>query len=182
MTYTTGVTASGSIVAELVTANIITADMVNTGILSSAVGNSWFNLDTGVLRISHGGVQYSQMDTNGFSRKYNYGDAQYLSGIYVHKEGEGNGSITTQPNDHVIPIPQSFAFRTDVKAFVSLDSIYMFPELLSTATNWTVFSSVMSMNLNTSYPTITVRAYLHIRGGAQNEYYPSGFSLVVIGG
>ena len=182
LTYTTGVTASGSIVAELVTANIITADMVNTGILSSAVGNSWFNLDTGVLRISHGGVQYSQMDTNGFSRKYNYGDAQYLSGIYVHKEGQGSGYSTTQPVDHVIPIPQSFAFRSDVKAFVALDIIYMFPNNLSSATNLQIYSYVVSMNLNTSYPTITVRAFTHIRGSGLDEYYPSGFSLIVIGG
>ena len=51
LTYTTGVTASGSIVAELVTANIITADMVNTGLLSSTDNSSWFNLDTGEINI-----------------------------------------------------------------------------------------------------------------------------------
>ena len=53
LTYTTGVTASGSIVAELVTANIITASMVNTGLLSSTDNSSWFNLDTGEINIKN---------------------------------------------------------------------------------------------------------------------------------
>lgn len=52
-TYKTGITAEGSIVAELVSANIITADMVNTGLLSSEDGSSWFNLDNGEINIKN---------------------------------------------------------------------------------------------------------------------------------
>ncbi len=67
----------------LVAANIITADMVQTGILQSEIGNSFFDLDNGILRISHGGTEYSQMDINGFGKKYPYGEASYLNNLYV---------------------------------------------------------------------------------------------------
>ena len=46
-TYTTAVTADGSIVAMLVSANIITANMVQTGLLESEDGSTWINLDNG---------------------------------------------------------------------------------------------------------------------------------------
>ncbi|HZJ99082.1 MAG TPA: hypothetical protein VFC79_03705, partial [Tissierellaceae bacterium] len=90
LTWETAITADGSIVAELVSAGIISADMVNTGILQANNGKSYFDLDNGILRISHGGVEHSQVDINGMGRKFLYGDAQYLSGIYVHKEGQGS--------------------------------------------------------------------------------------------
>lgn len=46
-TYTTAITAAGSIVAELIAAGIITADMVQTGLLQSEDGSTWINLDNG---------------------------------------------------------------------------------------------------------------------------------------
>lgn len=51
--YTTAITADGSIVAMLVAANIITANMVQTGILTSEGGSSWFNLDSGEINIKN---------------------------------------------------------------------------------------------------------------------------------
>ncbi len=46
-TYTTGITASGSIVANLISAGIVTAEMIQTGILQSEDGKTWINLNNG---------------------------------------------------------------------------------------------------------------------------------------
>lgn len=55
--YNTAVTADGSIVAMLISANIITADMVQTGILQSEDGSTWINLDNGSFNFK-GVLQY----------------------------------------------------------------------------------------------------------------------------
>ncbi|MEY8416659.1 hypothetical protein AAK964_10190 [Tissierella praeacuta] len=51
--YTTAITADGSIVAMNIAAHIISADMVNTGILQSEDGSSWFNLDDGTINLKN---------------------------------------------------------------------------------------------------------------------------------
>lgn len=49
--YTTAITADGTIVAMLVAAGIVTADMIQTGVLQSQDGSSWFNLDNGTFNL-----------------------------------------------------------------------------------------------------------------------------------
>lgn len=57
----TGVTAEGSIVAELIAAKIVSADYIETGTLSNFDGSAWINLDNGYFKL--GGVV---KDHNGF--------------------------------------------------------------------------------------------------------------------
>ncbi len=52
-TYSTAITADGTIVAALVAAGIVTADLVQTGVLQATDASSWFNLDTGHLNIKN---------------------------------------------------------------------------------------------------------------------------------
>lgn len=51
--YTTAITADGTIVAMLVAAGIVTADMIQTGVLQSQDGSSWFNLDNGTFNLKN---------------------------------------------------------------------------------------------------------------------------------
>lgn len=52
-TYGTAITADGSIVASLIAAGIITADNVQTGMLQSEDGSTWFNLNTGDFNLKN---------------------------------------------------------------------------------------------------------------------------------
>lgn len=54
----TGVTAEGSIVADLLAAKIVTADMIETGVLQSQDGKTWIDLRTGYFAL--GGITYDE--------------------------------------------------------------------------------------------------------------------------
>jgi hypothetical protein len=47
LTYGTGITAEGSIVANLINAGIVTAENIKTGMLESQDGGTWINMDNG---------------------------------------------------------------------------------------------------------------------------------------
>lgn len=52
-TYETAITADGEIVADFITAGTLTADIIRAGVLSSAQGNSYFNLDSGLIHTAN---------------------------------------------------------------------------------------------------------------------------------
>lgn len=176
VTYTTGVTASGSIVAELITANIITADMVNTGLLSSNNGQSWFDLDNGVLRVSHGGVEYSQMDINGFGRKWAHGNAEYLNDIYIAEHNSTFVGTDTVPPTLTIPLPISFKGRTDVQAFIAIRRFKFFPS--STMDYDIVNNHIIDIDV----PQIKVNTYQSVLTTNGRVFSTLDFLLIVIGG
>lgn len=73
--YTTAITAGGSIVAS-----IITADMIRTGVLQSLDGSSWIDLDNGGFDLGNGSLKWDAV--NGFeavSAKKISNDPQMLS-------------------------------------------------------------------------------------------------------
>lgn len=79
VTYKTGITAEGSIVANLISAGIVTADMVQTGILQSEDGSTWINLNNG---------------------EFNFKDAiKWVNGSLVIT---GGGDSEPQPDDPTI--------------------------------------------------------------------------------
>ncbi len=128
--YTTAVTADGSIVAMLVAANIITADMVQTGILQSEDGSLSLNLNNGAFSFNHNIIkftdsglkvmhslsnQYSEINYDGFKRKWEYGEGYYLNDIFVATELQ-SGSWGSNWGYSYISLPQRFRGR-QVEAF-----------------------------------------------------------------
>lgn len=191
-TYSTAVTADGSIVAMLVSANIVTADMVKTGVLTSENGNSWFNLDTGVLRISHGGTEYSQMDINGFKRQYSNGSSEYLNGIYVVEvPSQGNPSQSTPPPVRV-QLPVSFRDRGHkTKIFVfqpnmsmPLTTTIVNGQIKRIMTNYSTRCEVVSTNFSAQNPYVDVLAYQQRADfdfeTNQLDYVNSGIKFIVV--
>lgn len=60
--YGTAITQDGSIVADYITSGTMDANLIRTGIITSPVGGSYWDLDTGVLMIS--GVSASEIADN----------------------------------------------------------------------------------------------------------------------
>lgn len=187
----TAVTADGSIVAMLVAANIITANMVQTGILSSEDGNSWFDLDNGILRISHGGNKYSQADINGFGKDVGNGIVNYLNGIdIIEYEATGGNPLTSPPPAVTLNLPIHFKGRSDIEIIPFLksywtrlpggsdDIIYSYLDIILYVQNF--------YPDRTPYPQVSVRAYTVLEnimrvGDPTFEYYPLSFNLLVVG-
>lgn len=198
----TTVTSNNTITAMTIAASIISANMVQTGILQSNNGKSFFNLDSGIFRISHGGIEYTQADINGFGRNYGNGILSYLNGIYM-EQFEGGGYSTTAPPPVRVTIPQKFKGRQDtVKVFaLPTDMDYRIGRMSSGSVSelsrtvrtrvgvaYTFVNGkiVYSMDLNADTPWVDVDAYTYANtftsSGTQiSEFDRIGFILVVIG-
>ncbi|OZV10801.1 hypothetical protein CIW83_18460 [Tissierella sp. P1] len=191
LTWPTAITADGSIVAMLVAANIVTANMVQTGILTSEDGNSWFNLDNGILRISHGGNVYSQADINGFGKNYGNGMVSYLNDIFVHYENSSN-ELKPSPSTTRVYLPTRFRNRNISVSLGAGNTYWRVGNLrtggaVSRLVNWieTIYE-VNTVNTNTTTPYIDINSYIHYveyydDGTSLDRYILSGFVLIVIG-
>jgi len=198
--YSTAVTADGSIVAMLVSANIITANMVQTGILQANNGKSWFDLDKGILRISHGGDVYSQMDINGFGKNYGNGMVSYLNDIYILNVDGSMAGQDDKPEPLVITLPSRFKNRgSSVQVMLALNSFNMSPASVDSGTGALEYVETRYVtNLNevfrdfsTDTPKIYIEAYNRVNFSSK-IYTPNwvdgvfyrklGFLLIVIGG
>lgn len=99
--YETAITQDGAIVANFITTGTLTASIITAGVLKSANGNSYINLDTGVAQIS-GILQTLITDIagNNYNVKISGGAIQFLKNgaevgvIYV----DSGGNITAQLN------------------------------------------------------------------------------------
>lgn len=99
--YETAITQDGAIVANFITTGTLTASIITAGVLKSANGNSYINLDTGVAQIS-GILQTLITDIagNNYNVKISGGAIQFLKNgaevgvIYV----DSGGDITAQLN------------------------------------------------------------------------------------
>lgn len=192
--YTTAITADGSIVAMLVAANIVTANMVQTGILQSNNGKSFFDLDNGVLRISHGGTEYSQIDIHGFSKRYANGESQYLNAIYAVETLSGSND-TSYPIPIRINLPKYFKGRRNSIEIILIPrnwlirhgGTYSDGTLRLFTGRSRIVTTIESENFNVETPYIDVMAYVEIvderfPGNETRFFYTNlGFSLIVIG-
>lgn len=99
--YETAITQDGAIVANFITTGTLTASIITAGILKSANGNSYINLDTGAAQIS-GILQTLITDIagNNYNVKISGGAIQFLKNgaeagvIYV----DSGGNIAAQLN------------------------------------------------------------------------------------
>ncbi len=214
--YTTAVTAEGSIVAELVSAGIITADMIQAGILQSQDGSLSLNLNNGAFSFNHGIVQftdnglrvmhslsnqYSEINYNGFVRKWSYGEAVYLNGIYVaeytfdlSKRYSGSPpplvrvNLPTEfrgreNNVEIILIPTKYiSFISTVHGGDSQYGAFIY----SIVQKLDVRVEVVSTNFNTTTPYVDVDAYMgqdfvFYDGVGREDYYRVNFVIMVVG-
>ena len=198
--YTTAVTADGSIVAMLVAANIITADMIQAGILQSQDGSLSLNLNNGAfsfnhnivqftdsgLRIAHAGSnQYSEINYDGFKRKWEYGEGYYLNDIYAVTH-ISSGVLDTVWRHLYIELPERFRGRT-IKSFLIPKNISFYPLHFANENleELEIVSEVVNEYLNRTPPEIVVKAYAktrHLQGETSKTYYRDiSFGLIVIG-
>lgn len=221
--YTTAVTADGSIVAMLVAANIITADMVQTGILQSEDGSTWINLNDGSfkfkdalqwinnvlslnsgivtidnkIRVNHGRLdEYSEINSNGFIRKWRYGEGKYLNSVYIFF-GPNYGSVNYEdpPEPVRVELPPEFAFRNsnDIKTLIAPRQYVWAATIPEWETIWAqgfpwmygTYANVDTLNLgSTPYADVSCYTFFHIwEGGTQTRslYRRSSFNLLVLG-
>lgn len=201
--YSTAVTADGSIVAMLVSANIITANMIQTGILSSKDNSLTFNLDTGTfafnkgvvqftqngLRISHGSSnQYSEINYNGFKRQWQYGESEYLNDIHVITSLRSDNEYSS-PNKIRITLPSRFRNRPNIQVIPILKRynsgiVARYEEYLR---RFEIYLDIISIVTNTTSPYVDLYAYSSIEledeisGSQRTRYYDLSFDLMIIG-
>lgn len=121
--FTTAITMNGAIVADFITTGSLTANIIKAGILSSADGKSYFNLESGLIHtanaeivggsISIGGTKYKTVIENGSLKQHTSngttevgglipvisGSNQYQA-IYVSKLSDAKGvSIAYEDSD-----------------------------------------------------------------------------------
>ena len=81
--YTTAITQNGAIVADFITTGTLNAQRVKTGILSDALNNNSWDLDTGALTITNGSINISTASANEDKIELYYG----TSGIQISPLG-----------------------------------------------------------------------------------------------
>ncbi len=91
--YKTAITMNGAIVADFITTGTLTANIIRAGVLSSVDGQSYFNLETGVIQtsranitggyISIGGDTYKSVIADGALTQYLGSDDDNLVGGVV---------------------------------------------------------------------------------------------------
>jgi hypothetical protein len=178
-TYGTAITMDGGIVANYINTGTLSANRVRTGSITSVAGNSYFDLDNGIVRVSHGGTQYSEMNVNGFKRQWEYGQAEYLNGIYVVTNLSG-GADRTSPVPVTVTLPTSFRNRgSDVQIILNLRQLDMGVWIAGWSSGWIrwipnyfkIVLEVASTNFSLTNPTITINAYMEI---TRDEFADSG--------
>ena len=117
--YTTGITADGSIVAMLVSANIITADMIQTGRITSEDGNTWIDLNSGYFSLKN----RVKFDENGFSISLTSQDIESIANINIILENENqsigtNGMGTTTSGKLISSKVSTFKGATRIESII----------------------------------------------------------------
>ncbi|MCR4615030.1 MAG: phage tail protein [Clostridiales bacterium] len=121
--FTTAITMNGQIVADFITTGTLTANIIRAGILSSALGDSYFNLESGLIHtanaeivggsISIGGGTYKTVIEDGSIKQYLTSATKPLGGmvpigtsagayeaIYVSNQSNAKGvSLAYQNSD-----------------------------------------------------------------------------------
>ena len=121
--FTTAITMNGQIVADFITTGTLTANIIRAGILSSALGDSYFNLESGLIHtasaeivggsISIGGGTYKTVIADGSIQQYLTSathplgglvpvgsGSSYYEAIYVSNQSNAKGvSLAYQNSD-----------------------------------------------------------------------------------
>ena len=89
--FSTAITMDGAIVADFITAGTLTANIIKAGILSSADGTSYFNLESGLIHtanaeivggsISIGGTKYKTVIQDGWLRQHLSSSTSEVGGL-----------------------------------------------------------------------------------------------------
>ena len=89
--FTTAITMDGQIVADFITTGTLTANIIRAGILSSALGDSYFNLESGLIHTSNaeivggsiaiGGSTYKTVIEDGSIRQHLTSSTTPLGGL-----------------------------------------------------------------------------------------------------
>lgn len=112
-TWTTAITADGSIVAELVSAGIITADMVRTGLLESEDGSTWINLDNGSFNFQNKLI----WDGNNFKIQTVDGDDVIFKGIGLKIQNQhGDDVLKGDIEGNLMLVGQFVTYNNNNKA------------------------------------------------------------------
>ena len=83
-TYQTAITMNGEIVADFITTGTLTANIIRAGILSSAYGDSYFNLESGLIHTANAEIVGGSISIGGGTYKTVIEDgsiAQYLNSL-----------------------------------------------------------------------------------------------------
>ena len=131
--FTTAITMNGQIVADFITTGTLTANIIRAGILSSALGDSYFNLESGLIHtasaeivggsISIGGGTYKTVIEDGSIQQYLTSVTKPLGGmapigsssgayeaIYVTNQSNAKGvSLAYQNSDGTFTTVGEFA-------------------------------------------------------------------------
>lgn len=95
--FTTAITMNGQIVADFITTGTLTANIIRAGILSSAAGDSYFNLESGLIHtdsaeivggtVSIGGTNYRTVIQEGSIKQYLSAGTTELGGLIPSGSG-----------------------------------------------------------------------------------------------
>lgn len=195
-------TANDTIVAMLVAANIITADMIQAGILQSQDGSLSLNLNNGAFSFNHGIVQftdnglrvmhslsnqYSEINYDGFKRKWEYGESEYLNDIHVVTQLASDNELTS-PNLIKVTLPERFYKRNNVKILL-IPRDYKQYFYIPTAKNidWNYCLKVDGIFLDSYPPYVNIYAYMKQALQYKEDrpdrirYLNIGFDMLAIG-
>lgn len=177
------------------------ADLIKNLTTGTAIQGGTTIIDNTKVRVNHGSTsQYSEITAVGFNRKYQYGDAEYLNGIYVQ---EYKFDLTQRFRDPPPPIrvnlPASFRGRgskLDILLIPTKYESFISNPLAGSGSSGAVIYSIIReldvrvevavSNFNVATPYIDVNAYLgqdfaFYDASARIDYYRVNFILMVVG-
>lgn len=155
--------------------------------LDTTLAGSVVTIDGNRVRVSHDGTnQYSEMRADGFIRKWQYGESEYLNDFHVITN-LWTDNYYDAPRLLTLTLPQRFRNRSRVEVLLILREFHtslLFPAERRRALDLVL--KVDSINLNTSSPNVKLYAYLEERleidsGSRYTFYHDIGFDLIVIG-
>ena len=207
--YELAMTMDGAINANFITTGLLSANLVKTGILQSQDGSLSLNLNNGAFSFNHNVVkftdsglrvmhslsnQYSEINYDGFKRKWEYGESEYLNDFYI-MTNLSSGIDRQEPVQVVVYLPERFKNRTKIQAMI-IPKGFDTPNLIAIrnegdATFVTYGLSNLKLHVHLSVitgstPRVLIDCYLkttrrYYDGSESVIYREMDFDLIVIG-
>ena len=189
--YELAMTIDGVINADFITAGTVSANLVKAGILASNDNNAYFDLNNAIIRVGHGGTQYSQLDVNGLFRQWENGSGAYLNDIYIEAGYSVVTNILNPPPDVWISLPSRFKNRPNTQLFAIPTDVYtpVSAEITGEAPEHLFICRVNTRDYTIDWTAenvqVPVRAYTRVRTDYRdiitNHYGEVEFILLAIG-
>lgn len=189
--YELAMTIDGVINADFITAGTVSANLIKAGILASNDNNAYFDLNNALIRVGHGGNQYSQLDVNGLFRQWENGSGAYLNDIYIESGYSVVTNILNPPSDVWISLPSRFKNRPNTQLFAIPTDVYTpaSAEITGEAPEHLFICRVNTRDYTIDWTAenvqVPVRAYTRVRtdyrGVITNHYGEVEFILLAIG-